>query len=159
MTAVLALMAVLTGTAVVLLAGPRGRAAAADAVGQVAFADLQTRQAAVAADRPQALVIDLADGRLSRSPLALTDATAGATLADLPAGVRVTRVLTAGEAVDYGQVRVAVSAAGRSASYAVGLSTAAGPRWLVVAGLTGQATPVPDEAAADAALAPTRGGE
>ncbi len=51
-TAVLVLTAVLAGVAAVSLAGPRHRAAAADAVGQVTFADAQVRQTAVASDRP-----------------------------------------------------------------------------------------------------------
>ncbi len=152
MTAVLALMAVLAGTAMVLLAGPRRRASAADAVEQVAFADHQVRQAALAGDQPMVLVIDLAAGRLSRS----VDDTAGTTLAELPAGVRVSRVIVGGEAIDFGQARVAVSAAGRSRSYAVGLSTPAGERWIVVAGLTGQASDAADAAAADAVVNVTR---
>ncbi len=152
LTAVLVLMAVLAGAAAVMLAGPRHRAAAADAVGQVAFADAQVRQAAVNGDRPVSLVIDLAAGRLSRAE---GDA-AAVTLADLPAGVRVARVMVGDDVVDAGQVRLAVSAAGRGRSYAVGLSTPAGPRWLVVAGLTGQVTSAADAAAADAALDPVR---
>jgi prepilin-type N-terminal cleavage/methylation domain-containing protein len=153
-TAVLVLMAVLAGAAVVALAGPRGRAVSADAVAQVAFADGQVRRAAVAADRPQALVIDLTAGRLSRAAAAAADA-AAVTLVDLPRGVRVARVLLGADVIDFGQVRVPVSAGGVSRSYAVELSTPAGPRWLVVAGLTGQASPAADGAEVDEVLEPT----
>ena len=154
-TAVLVLMAVLAGTATLALAGPRARAAAAEAVDQLAFADEAVRQAALSGDRPQTLVIDMAVGRLSRA----TDAAAGATLAELPAGVRVTRVLLGADVTDSGEARVTVSAGGLSSSYAVGLSTPAGPRWVVVAGLTGQVSTVPDAAAADAALDLVRPGQ
>jgi prepilin-type N-terminal cleavage/methylation domain-containing protein len=151
-TAVLVLSALLAGAAVVLLAGPRARAAAVDAVDQLSFADGQVRRLAVASDAPQALTIDIANGRLLRS----TDEAAPVVLADLPAGVRVTRVLLGNDVIDFGLARVPVSAGGLSRSYAVGLSTPAGPRWVVVAGLTGRATAVPDAAAADAALEPVR---
>ena len=153
LSAVLALMAVIAAVAAVSLAGPRRRAAADGAVGQVTFADAQARQATVAGDQPQVLVIDLAVGRLSRS---VNDGPP-TTLADLPGDVRVQRVRLGSDVVDFGQVRVPVSAAGRSPSYAVGLSTPAGPRWLVVAGLTGQVTAVTDDAEAEAVLEPTRG--
>ena len=146
--AVLAMTAILAGTAAVALSGPRARAVAADAVGQLSFADAGVRQTARSTDHPQSFTIDLAAGRFSRS----ADGGPDVTLADLPAGVRVTRVWVNGEAVDFGRATVAVSAAGRTRSYAVGLSTPAGPRWTVVAGLTGQATPVPDAAAAEAAV-------
>ena len=143
----LALTAVLAGTAAVVLSGPRARAAAADAVDQLVYTDGAVRRAAVAAGQPQSLVIDLAHGRLARGDT---------TLADLPAGVAVVRVLANGEAVDSGTATVPVTAAGRSASYAVGLSTPAGARWVVVAGLSGRATAVADGDAAQAAVDLTR---
>ncbi len=153
-TAVLVLTAVLAGVAAVSLAGPRHRAVAADAVDQVAFADGQVRRAALAGDRPMSIVLDLSAGRLSR---AAEDGSDPVTLADLPAGVRIDRVLLGADVLDVGVARATVSAEGRSRSYAVGLATPAGPRWLVVAGLTGQVTPVADEAAADAVLGETHG--
>ena len=97
-------------------------------------------------------MIDLAAGRLARAE---GEGTA-VTLADLPDGVRVTRVLVGSDVTDFGQVRVPVSAEGRSPSYALGLSTPAGDRWLVVVGLTGQVIPAADASAADADLEPTR---
>ena len=148
----LVLTAVLAGVAMVSLSGPRHRAAAADALDQLAFADAQVRGGAVASDEPRTLSIDLSTGRLGR---AVGDATA-VTLADLPGGVSVSRVIVGSDVVDAGQVRLPISAEGRSPSYAVGLSTAAGPRWVVVAGLSGEATIVPDEATAEAALEPAR---
>ena len=145
-TAVLALTAILAAAAGVALAGPRARAVAADAVDQLAYADASVRRTAV--DHPQTFTIDLSDGQLSRSegggPLV--------TLAELPAGVRVTRVLVGGDVIDFGQAQIAMSAGGRSGSYAVGLSTPAGPRWVVVAGLTGQVIAVADASAAEAAV-------
>ena len=152
LTAVLVLMAVITGAAVVSLAGPRSRAVAADAAAQVSFADAQVRQAALGTDQPQTLLIDLQAGRLSR----VSDDAPPVTLVDLPAGVRLARVVVGAEATDFGQVRLPISAAGRSPSYAVDLSTPAGQRWLVVAGLTGQVTPAADGADADAVLELTR---
>ena len=152
-TAVLVLTAVLAGVAAVSLSGPRHRAAVADAVDQLAFADAQVRGGAVSADEPRVLLIDLATGRLSRTA---ADGAAVVTLAELPAGVSVSRVMAGSDVIDAGRARVPISAEGRSRSYAVGLSTAAGPRWLVVAGLSGQVTAVADETTAESALEPTR---
>lgn len=148
-TAVLVLAGVLAGVAAVSLAGPRHRAVAADAVGQVSFADAQVRHLALTTDRAAALVLDLATGRVSRSS---ADEANPVTLADLPAGVAIARVRIGADVIAAGTARVPVSAAGRTPSYAVGLTTPAGPRWVVFAGLTGQATAVADESEADAAL-------
>ena len=135
LVAVLALAALLTATAAVSFASYRRTLALSDAGGQIAWADAIVRDAARVAGTPTTLRVDLADRRVAR----LDADGRTATLADLPAGVRIERCVIAGEAAGFGNVDVTINGSGRSASYAILLVDRSGRRdWIVVAGLTGQ---------------------
>jgi type II secretory pathway pseudopilin PulG len=137
---ILAVMALLAAGVTVSLAGA-GRVASADDVADAYAAfDRTTREAARRLGRTPELRFDLNRGTVRRAdgerdPAGLV----------LRGDFRVTRVVMRGDDLRSGEVAVPVSARGQTPSYAVLLAGPAGHRWVVFAGLTGQAIRVQDE--------------
>jgi type II secretory pathway pseudopilin PulG len=164
--AIVALLGLLVGATVWLMADDARRASRADALGQIAHADRTARLAAQRLGRPCVLRCDL-DAQRLRRVVHDTGEEAVSHTVDLPQGFRIARITLpaapgrsprtrrrqAGRDIDAGVVDIAYSTAGRSTSYALRLVFEGGRGrrsdkdlggWLVVAGLTGQIMVVQD---------------
>ena len=139
---VLALAAVLTGTAALSLRGAARAARAEDVAGLLASFDRSAREAAWRLGAPLELRFDLGRGTVHRAG---GDGDESLPLR-LPEGFRVAElVLADGGAVTAGEVRLAVSARRQTPSYAVRVEGAGGESiWLVAAGLSGRTVVLSD---------------
>ena len=141
MLGVLAIMALLSAAATVMLSGSRHAADMHDAIEQFQQADISVRTLSKNADRPVTLVISLPNGRMAR-----TNQDAMDTLGSLPSDVKIERVRKGSSTIDYGSAAIAFNAGGRSDSYAIKLVNSARQRqWIIFAGLTGQMSEVNDD--------------
>ncbi len=170
--AVVALLGLLAGATVWLMADDARRASRAEAVARLAHADRTTRLAAQRLGRPCVLRCDLAAQRLRRVADTAEGEEAVAHAVELPVGYRIARITLPsapgrsprargteiGHDVESGTVDIPYSTAGRSPSYAVRIDFEGDPSrrphegpggWLVVAGLTGQVMVVSNEKEVD----------
>ena len=136
LVAVLVLLAVLAGLAVVSLWRPYHAARTQDVVEAIAHFDRNTRRFARAWARPQQVTIHRAAGRLARQPVASSQPQ-GPTL-ELPRGYRMRRVWTANEPASADPVVLAYGTQGWSPSYALEIQRQRETLWILVAGLSGQ---------------------
>jgi prepilin-type N-terminal cleavage/methylation domain-containing protein len=129
------ILGLLAGLATWSFSGPLRRARFEEAMEQIRYLDSTSRRLARETGRRVEMVIDAGSGVVSRGDYS----------AQLPAGVRVERVVTlAGE---QGAVtRVGVSAVGLSPSYALRLAGADWRRWVFVSGLSGEVRVISDDA-------------
>ena len=146
MTAVLVLLGVLAALATLSLASSVRQSRMDDAVAEFAMHDHLVRQRAQQFGTP--LAIDLLVGPADVIRLHGNSPNDAGPF-HLPSGVRITRLLMAGQSTtraDYGEVSIPCSAQGLTPSYAVQLASSGNDRrWLFIAGLTGQATSMNDE--------------
>jgi len=145
------IIALISGALVYGFRKPLDQARITDAVEQFRQVDATARQQARATNRPTAVVFDLTGQTVARREGRSPDP---AYRTAIPAPLRIDQVRTAAKRYDFGEIAIPCSPAGASETYAVKLVTTdspAGevdspfPRWLVVAGLTGQVTQVRDE--------------
>lgn len=149
MMIVVVVMALLAAGAVVSLKGPYQAARFETGLERLAAFDQQVRSHARRFRRPAELIVNLAEGTL-----AATEPGSGTFVQgpiSLPQGVTLDQVVVGPRRVDYGQTALPVSPSGRTTSYALRVR---GPKqqqvWLVVAGITGQATRIDEEQHAEA---------
>lgn len=141
---VVALLGLLVGATTLSLARTAQRGSWEHAVGRVADADRMARLTAQRLGEPCVLAIDLDGHRMRRQIGAERGDQTASHAVELPAGVRIDQVLVCSQRgvgrTDSGTAEVAFSTGGRSASYAVKLTTGNDDttQWLVVLGLTGQ---------------------
>ena len=157
--AVVVVMALLAGAAVLSFVGPLRRATAREAVDRVASFDESCRRYAKRFDRDGEMVFSLADGTMALRPAGIARngggggrGGGGPQPARLPPGVRFNRFRVAGEHArnaGFGEVSVPCSSLGAGVTYAVELAGPGIDRWLVIAGLGGGATEVSDEREVD----------
>ena len=141
MLGVIAIMALLSAAASVMLSGPRHEADLQDGIEQIQQADLSSRTLARQSDEKISLTINVSQGRLIR-----VAGTAETLLGNLPGDVKIERVRAGSAAIDFGSPNIDYSKRGCSNSYAVRLASSAGEKqWIVFAGLTGQMLKVDDQ--------------
>ncbi len=138
--AVLILLAVLTAAAAVSLRGAAASARVEDVAEQLVAFDRSTRDLARRQNRTPGLSFDLNRGTVRR-----TDGARDPVPLGLPGGARVSRVIVRGLDSGSGEVPVGYSSLGQTPTDAVRLAGPAGERWVVFAGLTGQAMVLQDE--------------
>ena len=149
---VVAIMAIAAAAVSLHIQGPLATARRDNVFSALRSFDAVTRAAARAQDRAFLLNVDLGSGRLERQPCGGAEAAAG--FLALPAGLRLTTVAVRQHIYSAGRVSILCSALGLTPSYAIEVDTGAGRRrWLVVAGLTGEAIETADENQARALLA------
>ncbi len=146
MTAVLVLLGVLAALATLSLASSIRQSRMDDAVAEFAMHDHLIRQRAQQFGSPLSIDLQLGPANVIRLH---GNSPGDSEILHLPGGVRITRMLMAGESisrVDYGDVSIPCSAQGLTPSYAVQLAGSGNDRrWIFIAGLTGQATNMNDE--------------
>jgi len=144
---VLVIMAVVAGAVTLRLEGPLKRASMRELVDCVAGFDRLTRVWAREQDRPVTIVVDMAEGELSRVALDGKDeATAVGSALVLPERFEVAEVRTVLGRNEGGRAEIPCSRRGFSASYALCLEDDSGMRqWILFAGLTGQMIQADDE--------------
>jgi prepilin-type N-terminal cleavage/methylation domain-containing protein len=138
---VIAIMALLSAAASIMLSGSRHAADLSASIEQVRQADLFSRALASSSNQTTVFSISLASGSLSRR-----NGNESTVLGNLPADVRIARVRIAGATVDFGSADIPFSPPGRGPSYAVQFASSTGEKqWAVFAGLTGQMSKARDE--------------
>jgi prepilin-type N-terminal cleavage/methylation domain-containing protein len=138
------LMALLTSAAALHFAGGLRLARSHDAVQELRDFDARSRLFARRYGRGVQIVFDLTANHVSRLEGKRDDDPR--CQINRPSGCRVAEVRVGGRVfADGGQARVRISPMGLSQSYAVRLSGPELDLWVVVAGLTGETTPVQDE--------------
>ena len=143
LTVVLVIIAIAAAAVTLRTQGPLRQARMRDVVGAIAHAERTTRSAASEQDRAFQLVVDLSDGRVSRSRA--QGRPAGTALVQLPQGFRVGAVLMRRRDVSGGSVSIPVSRRGLTPTYAVLIDGGQQRQWLVFAGLTGEMVEVDRE--------------
>jgi type II secretion system protein H len=144
--AVIVITAIVTTAVVVSLAGASRAGTVDDVIRRLSLADRQLRLGARRSSKPIALRFDAGDGRVVRET---SDGDSKALL-DLPGDVELAGVRTRDGVVD----RITFAVTGATPTYAVELRPRGGrPRWVVVAGLTGDVTEASDEKGVDAIFA------
>jgi prepilin-type N-terminal cleavage/methylation domain-containing protein len=141
------IMALLASAAALSFSGPVRKARAREAVDQVIAADRSARQEAHDSGRAVRLRFDSSNGEISR-----IEGTATQFRSVLPASFRISDVLVGRRVFRDVPAEVGFSGSGFSATYAVHLSGTGADRWVVFAGLTGQANVVSDEQAVRTAI-------
>lgn len=143
MMAVLLLLSLLAGAAVVGFAAPLRAARARQAVEQVGASDASARQAARRSGRDVELIIDLSEQQLIRRES--REDTRGTLRTSLPAGFRIDQIRTGERVVSAGTISIRCSPQGLSRTYALRLVGPEFDQWLLVAGLSGQMKALNDE--------------
>jgi type II secretory pathway pseudopilin PulG len=137
---VLTVLGFVAATVTMRLGGRLGHAALAQSVSQWKFTDSQLRTRAARKGRSIALHLEVGSNQLE---LALDPEDDGArTVRSLGRGVTLTRYRSATREITYGPIAIDYSSEGTTETYAVELTGSQGARWVLVAGLTGQATEV-----------------
>ncbi len=148
LTVVLLVMSIVAAAVTLSVAGPKRLADADDAVAAAAQLDLLARRYAVRHGRAVQLVFDLDAGRLSWRPAARGDdgdepPPGGA--CRMPEGYRLGRLVLPGKTIQAGQTAIWCSDRGATPSYAVRVDGFGESRWLLLAGMSGQASEIEDE--------------
>lgn len=154
LAAVSLIVALLAGAVVWSFSGPIAAARAADALDRVRTFDAVARQATANNHREAVLRFDLYSGSLERYDAGQP---AGPVYqARLPQGYRIARFRAADVDLQDGddrRVSIRCSAEGRTSTYAVQVVGPSLDRWMVFAGLSGQATEFDRESEVDAVFA------
>ncbi len=145
LTVVLLILGIAAAAVTLGLHAPLGRVKMQDATDAMLAFDRLTRAAARQQDRPLAMRLSLREGGPIERCAAGDDAPLTAPLL-LPSGCRIAVVLAGDERLTGPSAEIACSSQGYTPTYAMAIE---GPgevqQWLVLAGLTGQVTPVEDE--------------
>ena len=151
MLAALFLAGLLAALTTLSLAGPLRAEQLRDLMNRLAFADAMLREQARAHHRPTRIVFDT-----DHASLLDPGAPPGRTMFRLPAGWELDRLVVAGhdESPDSSN-GVAISATGRSPSYAVRFTHNDRTNWIAVNGVTGRLTECDDEFQANHTINPT----
>jgi len=146
------LLAMLTSAAALTFSKPIAIARAGDAIEQLRSFDSTARRAAVAGGQTVRILFQVSTGNIQRRD--------GADLSNiryssaLPAGCRFDQIRIGAELLSSGEIPLDISAQGLSRSYALHVISPQTNQWIVFAGMTGEIKQVPDENAAQHALAP-----
>lgn len=151
MLAAVLLSALLAGSTAVGIAGLTADSRMRDVVSRLVHCDRLARQAA-ARFGPLDLQIDPASGAVAQVT-GSDESRATHVMYRMPAGFEIRRLRIGGDEA-FGTVSVRMGAAGTSHSYAVEVVAGGKARWLVFAGLSGQAIEAEDEREADQLLQP-----
>jgi len=141
------IMALLASAAALSFSGPMRLARAREAVDQVIGADRSARLEARNSGRAVTLEFDPNSGVISRLSGAATQFRSV-----LPSSFRIADVLVGRRAFRESGAQIGFSGSGFSPTYAVHLVGPGSDRWVVVAGLTGQASVMSDEQAVRSAI-------
>lgn len=146
MVAVLALAGLLAAAATLSVEGLGRDARMDDVMDRLAEYDQLARASARQAHRPVTLWFNATRGAVERIFEARDgEPDAGQAVFHLPPGFSIERVMAAGGRDPGADLKLAVSEAGRSASYALRIRGAGRVRWILIAGLTGDLTWPKDE--------------
>ena len=146
MLVVIALAALMATIVAVSLTGSYRSARVEDAAGRIATHDRLSREYARRFGMSGRLVFDLGRGTVTRAAGDEGGSVGEGGGMELPSGVRLERMITAGGASASGQVSINISRDGQTSSYAVCLTGVKGAEyWVVTAGLTGKTVRVRDE--------------
>jgi prepilin-type N-terminal cleavage/methylation domain-containing protein len=141
MLGVIAIMAMLSGAAAMMLGGTRHAADLQQGIEQIAQSDASARALARSLDQPVILSMALTSGQIRRS-----NGNTTAVLGNLPDDVKIQRERVGDTSTDFGNADITFNPRGCSNSYAVKLATSSGDKqWIVFAGLSGQMLKVSDE--------------
>jgi prepilin-type N-terminal cleavage/methylation domain-containing protein len=149
---VLLVVSIAAGAVTLCLAGPKRRAELDDVVGGVVQFDLLARQYALRHGKAVQLVFDLDGGKLLRVPGPKAREAEFPQYA-LPGGCRLAALVLAERKVTRGRAAIWCSDRGLTPTYAVRIDARVGRRWVVLAGLTGQATEFGDDTEIEQAIA------
>ena len=140
LTAVLLVVSVVAGVVTWSLAVPRQQAAMEDAIGRIIQIDGTARQHALRQGQAVQIVFDLGNRRITSGPRGQDGQPQDRPTqsAVLPEGLAIGQVLLANGRVTGGSAAIWCSDRGHTATYALRLDGPGGPRWLLIAGLTGQ---------------------
>lgn len=141
---VLLVMGIVAGAVTLSLAGPKRRAELDDVVGEVVQFDLLARQYAARHGRAVQLVFDMDAGRVLRTEKGAVRERRPAVYVP-PEGYRLGELRLAGKRLAGGRAALWCSVRGYTATYAVRVDGPSGRRWVLFAGLTGEASVFEDE--------------
>jgi prepilin-type N-terminal cleavage/methylation domain-containing protein len=147
---VLALMAFVAATATVTLTSRLSLASLNQGVSLWEFTDSQVRQQARRKGRRFALRIDIGSNQFSLTDSSNSDEKL--ILRSLGRGNAITRYRSATREVAYGPLQIEYSDEGTTETFAIEITGGRGVRWIVLAGITGQAIEVSDEKEVEAIL-------
>ena len=167
MVAVLLLAAMTSSLAIVSMRGRLVGAQMDSVLDHIGLADRLARHQAQAAGQVTILIFNRHEqtirierrgtGGAERDVSSGADETEGRVIYRLPPGYSLADCKASGDAFPADPLAIEISRAGRSRSYAVRIRSRDRSRWLVVAGLTGDATEINDERDVDQALGPPLG--
>ena len=144
LTVVLLIMAIVAGAVTMKMYSPLARAKLGDIVGQIRQFDAQTREYARQQDCSVRLVLDVNNGEIRRENRQGEEL---GTALVLPERFSIRRVWLAGDALFAGSASIGISRSGLSKTYALSLEDSTGQkRWILLAGLTGQAVELESDA-------------
>jgi len=147
------ILALLATAAAMSLAQPLRAARSHDLLRQLRSIDSSARAAAVASGQDVRMVFDLSDNSIARldGPQLL----ALRSRENLPIGYQIDQIRVSAQSTFSGAVPIDVSPMGFSRSYALHILGPSFDRWIIFAGMSGDMTQAPDDAATDAILATT----
>jgi prepilin-type N-terminal cleavage/methylation domain-containing protein len=129
------IMALLAAGVALSFNRPMNKARRVQAIEQVRYLDVSSRDFARRFGRNVEIAFDLSENRLERREGASHDATFSA---QIGSPFRIDAVWTVRERVDDGEAAITVSSLGVSQSYAVKLSGPDGATWVIMSGLAGE---------------------
>ncbi len=142
--AALLILAIVAGAVALSVAGPRRSAETEDVLGELIHADRLARHTARRHGRAVELVFDLAAGRVERRWIDGPDEESYRY--ELPKGFRFGELILADRRIASSSASVVCSRAGRTPTYALRIDAPGGRRrWVLFAGLSGEATEIADE--------------
>jgi prepilin-type N-terminal cleavage/methylation domain-containing protein len=144
------ILGVLAGAVGLSFRAPLRRARMSEAVEQVKYMDVSSRDFARRFGRGVEIVFDVADGTIERREGHGADAGFRAAIAS---PFRIEAVRTRARTEEYGQASITVSPLGLSQTYAVKLAGPEAQRWVVVTGLGGEFLTLADDAQVEAIFA------
>jgi prepilin-type N-terminal cleavage/methylation domain-containing protein len=153
MAAVL-ILALLSTAAALSFSHPLAAARLADACRELQRFDASARELGRATGKPVRMMLSLSDDVLIRRQ---GGGSADAARVPMPAGVHLAELRIGGESFTAGEVEVDASPVGWTRTYAVRLVGHSGERWMLFAGVSGQATRVSDVRELDATEAQANG--